>query len=122
MAKPMAFDPGSRAVTARPLPPDALALVKTATNNCVAVQMNWVNTNYPGTALIDSIGGVGEDNLRAPASVAFGFATLLATGAHDPVITGYSNADLTATSVRLIESFANTHAANGGNWGGWLPG
>lgn len=114
----MAFDPGPRAITARPLPPGPLALVKTATNNCVAVQMDWVTTNYPGTSLITSFGGVGEENLRAPASVAFGFATLLATGSHNPGITGYSDADLTATSVRLIESFANTHTANGGNWGG----
>lgn len=84
--------------------------------------MHWVNTNYPGTGLISSFGGVGEDNLRAPTSVVFGFARLLATGAHNPAITGYSDTDLTAKSVRLIESFANTHAGNGSNWGGVTAG
>jgi hypothetical protein len=80
--------------------------------------MQWVNATYPGSGTIASFGGVAEEHLRPPASIAFSFAVLVTTGGITPGVSAYSAVEIQATAVRLIDSFAQTHVANGGNWGG----
>ena len=114
----MALESAFAPLALRTLPPDSLATIVTTTNTLANIRMGWVVANYPGTDPIASFGGTAESNLRPPAQIALGFAALLATSHHDEGVSGYGDATVLASAVRLISSFANTHAANGGNWGG----
>lgn len=114
----VAVDPPYTPVVARPLSTGGRALLKTAANNAAATQYTWVSDTYPGTSTITSFGGTTEDYLRPPADIAFGLAALYATGNHDPAMTGIAGSAVLDAVIRLTTSFAGTHAANGGNWGG----
>lgn len=117
----VAFDPPYSPTTFRTLSSTNRGRVVTATNNCVAGEMGWLTSTYPGTGQIASFGATDEAHLREPASVAFGLATLLASGQHQTATTGYTDVQLRDAAIRLIDSFALTHAGNGGNWGGVVP-
>jgi hypothetical protein len=65
-----------------------------------------------------SFGGVGETNIRPPASEALALAVSLQTGAYDPSVTGVSQADARAKAIRLVGSLAYRHRATTGS-GGW---
>lgn len=64
-----------------------------------------------------TLAGNTEQDIRPPASAAFGLASAIFTGQYDAVETGVSEASALATAERLIISLAKDHKANGGNWG-----
>lgn len=114
----MSFDPPYSPVTFRTLSVASRGRLADAANNCVGELASWIETTWPGTDIISSFGTPNEANLRPPAAAAFGFAVLLATGLHNSAGTGRSDAALRALAIRVVHSFALTHAANGGTWGG----
>jgi hypothetical protein len=102
----------------RTLSTPTLALVQEATNRAAKTGMEYIASTYPGSGTIASFGGLDATHLYRIGSYAFGFAALVATGNHDTDTTTYTDGQLKTTAVRLISSFANLHAANGGTWGG----
>ena len=65
------------------------------------------------------LGGILENNIRAPAAEAVGLAVFIALGAYYLAWTGVSLADAKAITVRLIGSVAYHHKANTSDGWGW---
>ncbi|WP_424448835.1 hypothetical protein [Microbacterium arborescens] len=115
----MPLDPAWTPLPLRTLDPASRALLRTAANSPVASRLNWVTATYgAGSALIPSFAPQDEDALKPPAMVAYSLAVMVATGTHDPDVTGKTDAAVRAAVVRLVWSLAKSHRANGGTWGG----
>jgi hypothetical protein len=65
-----------------------------------------------------TFGGIGEGNIRPPASEALAIAASLSTGAYDADAAGVPAHEARARAVRLVASLAHRHAATSpGGWG-----
>ncbi|WP_216648802.1 beta-xylosidase family glycoside hydrolase [Agromyces agglutinans] len=66
-----------------------------------------------------TFGGTGEHQIRPVAAEATALATALVTGTYDAAVTGVSEEEARAKTVRLVGSLAKAHYSNArGGWGG----
>lgn len=114
------FDP-SRFTAGLPTDADSERIRAILTNSNKYALTTWWHTvkDYDAqTGEYLDLGGVGEHDIRPPASEAYGLAAALATGAYDADATGVDEATAREITAKLARSVAYRHAANSeGGWG-----